>query len=143
MFNKNIKTLNKKNVEAFANSLYNEKDNVVSFKKLCVDRLKQPRQSLHCAIGEAYLTFVNSNMSSLIKSNNDYNSKFNMCDGRTGRAIDALVKISVLKDTSFEGQKKLASVFDRIVLYNDTTNEMERAKKVSDAFKTLVAPLLK
>jgi hypothetical protein len=151
---KNTIVFNKKNTLALADSIYSDKAGVVTLLKLCEGTLKNGKdggRTTHCAVGEAYFTFVNPDMSKVVKKKT-YVSKYDAtitADGATAAVIDALVEVAVLKKDTEDNRKKLAEALDSAVDENDDaygsdiSSFAERAERVATAFREQVAPLLK
>ena len=134
-----VPKLNKRNAEGFADFIFSEQRGVISCVKLCQDTL-QNSDRVHCAIGEAYATFVNPSLKSVLSKDdlvNEYVSKYipNTSDGSTGAAIDALVDVANVKDKTPEGKKQLAKALFTCVSVNDT-----RPKATSYPSPTNFAP---
>ena len=175
--------LNKHNAEGFADFLFSEKRGVISCVKLCQDSLQEGKDGnrhMHCAIGEAYATFVNPSLRSVLRKDSlieEYVSEYlsSQAEGSTGAAIDALVDVANIKDKTPQGKQQLAKALFTCVQANDsrppkkavewsgtysspvppppvdpsaeamaqTVRYLERARKVADAWRTNVVPLLK
>lgn len=146
---------NKVNAKAFADMIYSDKGGVVTFLKLCEGTLvngKDGGRTTHCAIGEAYHTFVNSNVKAVDKDQ-DYDSEYDgvECEGPTAKAIDALVAIAQLKSPSKKAA--LAHALDNCVQSNDSNCDgdtscaagdfLQRSEEVASTWLREVVPLLK
>lgn len=161
-------TFNKANAQAFGNSIYQDDKSVVSFLKLCDGTLqgKVGGKTLHCAIGEAYFTFVSTNMKSVLsiskkQENSDdsgdvapvYVSKYGVKneDPGTTAAIDALVDEANLRSQSSASKRRLAKALEECVNINDNVGSSDcnvgefadRAKAVASIWNKRVVPLLK
>lgn len=148
---------NKANTLALADAIYTDKGGVVSLLKLCHGELsngKDGGRTTHCAVGEAYYTFVSTDMRKVLSSKNedggDYEPTHGDTDGPTGAVIDALVNVAVLKSPTPLNKRKLAAALDAAVSENDDVDDektiavfAERSQKVADVFRKRVAPLLK
>ena len=152
---KTVKVLpfNKQNILNLADTIYSDKFGQLSVLKLCEGNLRNGKdggRTTHCAVGEAYFTFVNPNMTNILKKK-DYESDYGLsCEGETAVAIDALVKVAVLKKDTEGNREKLAFALDEAVNENDDDTGVdgiaayvERSKRVADVFRKQVAPLLK
>lgn len=150
---------NKKNTETLANLIYSDKGGIITAMKLCHGELsngKDGGRTLHCAVGEAYFTFVSKDMRKVLKcddSDSNYESTYNDAEGSTGAAIDALVEVAQLKTPTPGNKRKLGSALEDAVNQNDSAQPdiknkdsavfIERSEKVAEIFRTRVAPLLK
>jgi hypothetical protein len=148
---------NKKNAQAFGNSIFSDKGGVITCVKLCDGELygKEGKHTLHCAVGEAYATFVNHSLKSVLQKDDEedcYISKYNAMinsAGSTAAAIDALVEVAKLKNDNIIGRSDLASALDSCMLSNDgadgndTVAYIERACNVAKTWNEEVVPLLK
>lgn len=152
---------NKKNVLAFADSIFSDKGGMVTLTKLCDGSLsngKDGGRTLHCAVGEAYFHFVSKDMRSVLKAKGEknewgdteeYSPKYGDSDGPTGATIDALVDAAHLKNPTETNKRKLARALDNAVSNNDDVcgtdigEFAERSKQVAEVFRKEVAPLLK
>jgi hypothetical protein len=156
---KKSKTLifNKKNTLALADAIYTDKGGIVSFLKLCGGDLKNGKdggRTTHCAVGEAYFTFVSHDMSKIFKvKNHEYESKYDGVESEaaTAKVIDALVNRAQLKKPTEANKEKLAWALDNAVSENDGLDHndkslstyAERSQRVAEVFRKEVAPLLK
>jgi hypothetical protein len=154
---------NKKNAELFSQSLYTENGNTITFTRLCDDSLVEGsgKQTMHCAVGEAYFQFVSSKPSDMSRLGEDdgdeygcYHSKYGVViesdDGATLEAIDALVDAADLKGQGLASKKRLAQALVLCVESNDDGNTyatnadyVARAQNVQNTWKRRVLPLLK
>lgn len=151
---------NKAEVLAFANDLYSDVDGRISCLKLCDGALsngKDGNRTLHCAVGEAYLQFVNNDMKKVLADKAGYISVYDerdedgdslgaMCSDATGAVIDALVDVAQLKKPTLANKKKLAQALNNAVSLNDDLGSeeyLERSQSVAEVFRKQVAPLLK
>lgn len=151
--------LNKKNAQDFGRLLFSDEAGVVSFLKLCdssLQRGKSGGRSLHCAVGEAYLTFAGQSLKPIIqldRRKEPYDSKYSIdSEGSTAAAIDALVEVAVLKSNKPELRQKLAEALDDCMAANDDGEGdsaldpsvyTRRAKQVAKTWNKEVVPLLK
>ncbi len=134
---------NKRNVEAFADYLFSDKNGRVTFHKLCGYRLsngKTGNSRLNCALGEAYITFINKNLGKF------YNKSSS--SSPTDNVMRALLNVARLKKVGSE--EKLNKALDDVLSANEyASGETEdalffdRAKAVANVFRKKVAPLLK
>jgi len=132
----------KKNTEALADLIFSDKMGQISCLKLCDGLLsngKDGGRTLHCAVGEAYFTFVSKDMKKVLKE-----------DDSTDAAIDALIAVAQLKNKN--GQESLRRALKSAVESNDDSSSncmtdlgdfVTRSKEVADTFRKQVAPLLK
>lgn len=158
--------LTKSNMLKLADRIYSDNGNQVTYTKLCDGDLCKTsgKKVMHCAIGEAYHTFVSSDHNDMVELNelqfyrsphltydeDEYEGDMDMTsvetsigDPGTVKAIDELVKKANLKKPA--QQKKLALALFRAVEINDEYNdhkERERARDVSESFRQ-AAKLLK
>jgi len=136
---------NHKNVLKFADRIFSDKNGIVSFVKLCDDRLftKTNSPQLHCAVGEAYYHFVSNKLTRLSRD-----------PFPTDKAITSLVKAAVLKEGTNADQlaralREAMDTNDSILHYDSDSCAAEdehyfsRAQEVARVFRTVVAPLLK
>ena len=144
---------NKENAKRFADTIYLDKNGIVSFLKLCKGTLKNGKdggRTLRCAVGEAYHTFVNPNMKRVC-SISEYDSEFSIrVEGETAKAIQELVDAAQLKKNDHKHRLDLAQALDACVDSNDTGNGdkgigsvAERSEAVAYTWRTSVVPLLK
>lgn len=151
---------NKKNAQAFGDFIFSNKHGVISCTKLCDGSLqagKDGKRTMHCAVGEAFFTFVNPSLRRVLATN-EYDSVYNTdertvvsSEGSTAAAIDALVGVANLKDKSENGKQALAAALDSCVSSNDNGDSndddvldyLQRARDVADTWNTQVVPLLK
>lgn len=142
---------NKKNTLAFADLIYTDKGGIVTLLKLCHGTLangKDGGRQLHCAVGEAYHTFIGPNIKQTIKNvDDDHASAFSSvaAEGATAFVIDKLVGVAQLKKPA--DTEKLAKALSHAVEQNDDQDEDEdfftRSRDVAEIFRKEVAPLLK
>lgn len=133
---------NKKNTLALADRIYSEKGGVITALKLCYGTLangKEGGRTTHCAVGEAYFTFVNPNLGNV-----------NRAEDPTNAAIDALVNVAQLKKDTEGNREKLREALDSAVSENDDGDDdngageyAARSARVAECFRKEVAPLLK
>jgi hypothetical protein len=133
---------NKKNTLALADRIYSEKGGVITALKLCHGTLangKEGGRTTHCAVGEAYFTFVNPNLGNV-----------NRAEDPTNAAVEALMKVAQLKKDTDGNREKLRVALDEAVNENDSGDENEgaaeyaaRSARVAECFRKEVAPLLK
>jgi hypothetical protein len=133
---------NKKNTQALADLIFSDKMGQISCLKLCGGALsngKDGGRTLHCAVGEAYYTFVSTDMKKILKG-----------DDPTEDVIKELVQVAHLKNKN--NAVKLHVALQDAVDANDDdgvcgVGSMEelitRSKHVADVFRDKVAPLLK
>lgn len=146
---------NKKNTLALADAIYSDKGGVVSLLKLCGGSLQNGKdggRTTHCAVGEAYFTFVSRDMSKVVKVK-EYESKYAgvNSEASTAKVIDALVDRAQLKKATEANKEKLARALDNAVNENDDSEHddkslavyAERSQRVAEAFRKEIAPLLK
>lgn len=159
---------NKANAKMFADNIFLDKGGRVSFLKLCDGELsngKDGGRTLHCALGEAYFTFVNPNVHKFVKS---IEKKFgsnpeDVIDGKehfipkykangtnhipTRAAVDALVDVAHLRNKN--SKNALAQALLDTMSENDDTcgidtqAALERAEGVARVWRDYVVPLLK
>jgi hypothetical protein len=163
---------NKANAKLFADNIFSDKQGRVSFLKLCDGNLsngKDGGRTLHCALGEAYFTFVDSNVAKFVKdiekkfgeSTDDYleeeerfNSKYSIPISGinhipTLAVVDTLVDVAQLKSNSIKAKKNLAQALLNIMESNDDScgadlaDNLQRSKDVADMWLEQVIPLLK
>lgn len=143
----------KKNTIALADFIHSEKDGKVSFLRLCDGSLVDTsgKKPTHCAVGEAYFSFINNNVQkSMSEISDDYKSKYNIdIDGTTAAVIDQLIDKAVMKNS--RKKQELAEALVKAVEENDdgeycgSNNEedLARSERVARVFREKVAPLLK
>lgn len=148
----------KKNAKWFGDQIFSETKEGLKFIRLCCEALQDPdAPKMHCAVGEAYATFVKPNLRSVLSLDKKtgqerYSSQWVPgLDGSTAAAIDALVEKAHLKGSSTK--TALAEALSNCVNTNDETgntydddeliNFVHRAKKVAEAWNKNVVPLLK
>lgn len=151
-------TFNKKNAQAFADFIFSDKHGMITCTKLCRGELqdgKDGKRTMHCAVGEAYFTFVNPSLKQVLAKDNlaeEYESKYGVSSGgSTAAAIDALVEVANLKNKSDKGKVMFAEALNECVSSNDDdelNNDevlvyMERAREVAETWTNSVVPLLK
>lgn len=162
--------LTKSNLLKLADEIYKDNGSQVTYTKLCGGNLCEVsgKKVMHCAIGEAYHTFVSSDHKDMVALNNlefyrspnlsywddceddeepSMNSRDTTVDDPgTIKAADELVEKANLK-TPFQ-KKRLMLAFLSVVAENDEHDDDEddgqraRAEDVSEAFRQ-VAKLLK
>jgi hypothetical protein len=142
---------NKANAKAFADMIYSDNRGAVSFLKLCEGDLsngKDGGRTLHCALGEAYFTFVHPDVAGFVKqvekkhgqeidldtfdeaghvvpNKKSYHSKYISkvtCDcvhTATIATVDALVDKAVTKNASPATKAKLAHALLETMQSND------------------------
>lgn len=133
---------NAKNTLALADQIFSDRRGVLSVLKLCHGTLangKDGGRTTHCAVGEAYFTFVNPNLGNV-----------NRAEDPTEAAIAALVEVAQLKKDTPGNRQKLNVALDSAVQANDDEDRegelvafVERSRHVADVFRKKVAPLLK
>jgi hypothetical protein len=144
----------KANALALADSIYTDQDGRVSFLKLCDGTLRNGKdggRTLHCAVGEAYFTFVNTDMRAVLRTPLDYTSDYPSLHemGATAKVIEKLVSKAKLKSDTPANRDRLAAALQDAVVKNDqtfsgeTSEYEERGRAVSEVFRKRVAPLLK
>lgn len=144
----------KANALALADDIYLDKGGRVSFLKLCGNELsngKDGGRTLHCAVGEAYFSFVSRDMKRVLNTDDEYVPEaINIStEGSTGKVIEELVAKAVLKNNKPETRQALAHALESAVSANDdvcdgdASEYEERASEVARVFRTQVAPLLK
>ena len=144
----------KANVIALANDIYTDKGGRVSFLKLCGETLsngKDGGRTLHCAVGEAYFVFCNTDMRKVLKTDDEYQSELTgiNTEGSTAKVIEELVAKAKFKKDTPANRTALARALDSAVSENDgvcggeTGEYEERARDVARVFREQVAPLLK
>lgn len=143
-----VLTFNKANAKAFADNIFSDQGGRVSFLKLCDGELsngKDGGRTLHCALGEAYFTFVHPNVKSFvdkidkkfssevrydfdkgegIAAEGNYQPKYFVDDSEVTHAAtlavtDALVDVAVLKSNNPAAKKKLAAALLDTMHSND------------------------
>lgn len=171
-----VLTFNKVNAKLFAENIYSDKHGRVSFLKLCEGNLsngKDGGRTLHCALGEAYYTFVDANVTKFVKSiikkfseytddvysddsEHYYKPKyFDIVVGKTTlhvptlAVVDALVNVAQLRNNKPDSKKKLANALLDTMKINDdlcgadVTDDLNRSKDVANVWLNHVVPLLK
>ncbi len=163
---------NKANAKLFADNIFSDKFGRVTFLKLCDGDLsngKDGGRTLHCALGEAYFTFVDLNVAKFVKS---IEKKFgtdltsdpeDIEDGKehfvpkykgrgtshipTRAVVDALVDVAHLRNS--KSKEDLAQALLDTMSENDDTcgidtqAALERAEDVARVWRDYVVPLLK
>lgn len=146
-----IVPFNKKNTLALADAIYSDKGGVITLMKLCFGELsngKDGGRTLHCAVGEAYHAFVNSDvkqvakdakklqkqalatlrkgsgadLESAVDASTRYTSKYATemeAEGATALAVDRLVEVAQLKNSAPASKTKLANALSMAVTEND------------------------
>lgn len=166
---------NKANAKLFADNIFSDKQGRVTFLKLCGGELsngKDGGRTLHCALGEAYFTFVDPHVAKFVdqtvknfgESTDDlhsddpkdgYNSKYS--DTKFGginhiptlATVDALVDVAQLRSKDPKAKRQLAQALLDTMEQNDNAcgvdigEEAQRSKDVADTWRTKVLPLLK
>lgn len=151
-----IVSFNRANALAFADSIYSSNKDEVRFIKLCDKTLsngKSGDKTLHCAVGKAYLTFVNDNIKKVQNHNMlSYEGIYSNTGGSTGAAIDDLAAKAQLKTSEknlLKSRCELARLLEEVIDLNDCGDGSEpeilvyRAYIVSNFFRKRIAPLLK
>lgn len=155
-----VPAFDKKNAQAFADLIFSNKGGMISCVKLCDGDLqngKDGKRTMHCAVGEAYYTFVNPSLKSVLQKDrnaNEYQSKHSVTVvGSTAAAIDALVEVAKLKNDTEQNRAKLAQALDNCVSSNDNGDitdpddelltYIERSRNVAKTWTAEVVPLLK
>lgn len=155
-----VPAFNKKNAQEFAESIFSTKGGLITCVKLCEGSLQEGKdgnRTMHCAIGEAYFTFVNPSLKLVLqkdRNKNDYRSKYGAStEGSTGAAIDALVDIASLKKNDDANRCALAKALNSCVYANDNgtltdsgddlLTFVERSRNVAQKWTAEVVPLLK
>lgn len=137
-----VPAFNKKNAVAFGDGIFSTKHGVISCVKLCSAELQGDRdgnRTMHCAVGEAYATFVNPSLKNVNQKNDP-----------TGSAIQALVERANLKDNSQRGRDAMEVALNTCVRTNDAGHDSDpllsyirRAQAVAETWNERVVPLLK
>jgi hypothetical protein len=163
-FKAKVVPFNKKNMLKLADKIYSDKNGVISVLKLCygdvIKDSKDGKRTAHCAVGEAYHSFISPlpNRAALEKacevsdcneplSKSEYTSKYSISEGETAVVIDALVEAAHLKNPEYI--HALAYALDEAVEENDgndnedTEGYIFRAERVATVFREKIAPLLK
>ena len=143
-------SFNKANAKLFADNIFSDMGGRVTFLKLCEGDLsngKDDGRTLHCALGEAYFTFVDANVAGFVKNiqkkfgeevsytyddekgtsaaqEGCYQPKYSDEDSsctHTGTlaVVDALVEVAELKNSKPETKKKLAEALLDTMQSND------------------------
>lgn len=163
---------NKENAKLFADNIFSDKQGRVTFLKLCEGNLsngKDGGRTLHCALGEAYFTFVDPNVNKFVKgitkkfgeSTDDYSSEESQYNPKyfdpsptithipTLAVVDALVDIAQLRNKSAEAKEDLAQALLETMESNDDScgvdiaGEAQRSADVANTWRDRVIPLLK
>jgi hypothetical protein len=154
-----VPAFNKKNAVAFGESIFSTKGGMITCVKLCDGSLqdgKDGSKTMHCAVGEAYATFVNPSLRSVLRKDDlssGYDGKYSGSDGSTGAAIDALVETAKLKKNDDASRRALGAALEECVNTNDDTDHSDypvevaqyisRAQQVARTWNEKVVPLLK
>ena len=168
-----LPAFNKANAKLFADNIYSDKGGRVTFLKLCDGDLsngKDGGRTLHCALGEAYFTFVNplvakfvkdiekkfgdylfSDLEDALANDKEYFEPKYKATGTnhtpTRAVADALVDVAQLK--SPKSKDKLAQALLDTMSENDDTcgidveAALQRAEDVARVWREKVIPLLK
>lgn len=164
-------TFSKANAKLFADNIYSDKQGRVTFLKLCDGELsdgKDGGRTLHCALGEAYFTFVDPNVAKFVNNitkkfgtelhSNEYddepfNSKYsnNQMNQHipTLAVVDALVDVAQLKNKDPNVKKQLAQALLDTMESNDDAcgvdipEVAQRSHDVAKMWRDRVVPLLK
>jgi hypothetical protein len=152
-----VPAFNKKNAIAFGEGIFSTKHGVISCVKLCDGQLqdgKDGKRTMHCAVGEAYATFVNPSLRTVLRKDEPrgVEGKWSVSEGSTGAAIDALVEAANLKDNTNGSRYALGEALSNCMETNDNSDDGDidpvvqyivRAKKVAETWNREVVPLLK
>lgn len=163
-------TFNKANAKLFADNIYSDNHGRVTFLKLCNGELsngKDGGRTLHCALGEAYFTFVDPHVAKYVNGitknfgtelhaehdKKTYNPKYSNTGSNshipTLAVVDALVDAAQLRSKSPEAKKRLAQALFNTMEKNDDAcgvdiaDELQRSQDVADMWRDAVIPLLK
>lgn len=144
---------NKANAKLFADNIFSDKYGRVTFLKLCDGKLsngKDGGRTLHCALGEAYFTFVDTNVAKFVKDivkkfgddihhnhelyseENRFNTKYvETLSGYNGlnytthiptlATVDALVDVAQLRSKDPKVKRQLAQALLDTMKSNDET----------------------
>lgn len=133
---------NKKNTQGLADLIFSDKMGQISCLKLCGGELsngKDGGRTLHCAVGEAYYTFVSTDMKKVLKG-----------EDPTKDVIKELVQVAHLKNKDNASKLRIAlqdavdaNDEDGICGVSSLEEFITRSKHVADVFRDKVAPLLK
>jgi hypothetical protein len=140
---------NKANAKLFADNIFSDKQGRVSFLKLCDGELsngKDGGRTLHCALGEAYFTFVDPHVAKFVSSvtkkfgestddnqylnsedvseENLFNPKYsdpkpNITHIPTLAVVDALVEVAQLRSKNIGAKKALGEALLATMEVND------------------------
>lgn len=169
-----VLAFSKANAKLFADNIYSDHQGRVTFLKLCSGDLsngKDGGRTLHCALGEAYFTFVNPLVAKFVSSvtkefgenisdredNDDekgYTPKYTGTGAGTDHAptravVDALVDVAQLRNQKLETKQALAqALLDTMEVNDDTcsvdvSDSLQRSKEVAEVWREQVLPLLK
>lgn len=132
-----ILPFNKANAKAFADNIYSDAGGRVSYLKLCEGDLsdgEDDKRTLHCALGEAYFTFVNANVAGFVKS---VEQKFGK---NIFREYDQQLKQYVTRDGEYQS-KYLKSFFEHVgtVAVIDALVDAAALRKNDDKTKSALA----
>jgi hypothetical protein len=142
-----VLTFNKANAKAFADNIFSDQGGRVTFLKLCDGDLsngKDGGRTLHCALGEAYFTFVHPNVKRFVDgiekkfssevtytfegvgvaAEGNYQPKYfldkhGVTHAATLAVTDALVDVATLKSNTPAAKKKLAKALLDTMHSND------------------------
>lgn len=160
---------NKANAKLFADNIFSDNFGRVSFLKLCDGNLsngKDGGRTLHCALGEAYFTFVNPNVAKFVNAiekkhgesldESRWSPKYPSSGTTTSHiptlaVADALVDAAQLRSKDPNAKSELARALLLTMESNDEASSCgldiadnaQRAKDVADTWRTSVVPLLK
>lgn len=160
---------NKANANLFADNIFSDKHGRVTFLKLCDGELsngKDGGRTLHCALGEAYFTFVNPSVAKFVNAvekkhgesldDSQWRPKYST-EGHVSSHIptlavaDALVDVAQLRSKEPSAKNELVRALLATMESNDESgscgvdvaDNAQRAKDVADTWRTRVVPLLK
>lgn len=168
-----LPAFNKENAKLFADNIYSDKFGRVTFLKLCDGNLsngKDGGRTLHCALGEAYFTFVDPLVAKFVKDIEKKFGEYLFSDPEDARAngkeyfvskyeatgtshiptravADALVDVAQLKNP--KAKDKLAQALLDTMSENDDTcgidveAALHRSEDVARVWRENVVPLLK
>jgi hypothetical protein len=136
-----IRSLNKTNAKKFSKHLLDESTTEVRIVELCETSITDG--TLRCAIGEAYVFFINSNLDKVLKIHDEKFAKYtDWHGGANGAAIDALVKAANVKKGFTKRQ--LGEALSEVMSNNDNADNMlDRVRLVVGTWNSKVVPLLK
>lgn len=158
-----VQPFNKANAKLFAENIFSDKFGRVTFLKLCAGNLsngKDGGRTLHCALGEAYFTFIDTNVDKFVKSiekkfgeSTDDNHHLNSEEDRwnpkysepgfgtthipTLAVADALVDVAQLRSKDPKAKRELARALLATMDSNDDSdscgiNVVDDAKRAKD-----------